>query len=150
MDLLCICLVLSVFSGTFGAILPVTDFAPVSVAPAGCTWNGTFYKEGASIHKSPCEPCQCGHDGHIFCAIVDCFFTPCVDSVHDPTKCCPVCPNGPNCQHKDGTIIKNGETYRPDSLTTCRCPDNHFGFGAAIAVCAHTAPFVQPGNRNIE
>jgi hypothetical protein len=32
--------------------------------------------------------------GRAQCAIADCFIVQCVDSYNDPTKCCPVCPNG--------------------------------------------------------
>ncbi|WAR00055.1 VWC2-like protein [Mya arenaria] len=93
---------------------------------------------GDSIRKSACEPCYCGHNGHINCAIVDCFFTLCVDSVHDPDHCCPQCPNGSNCMGPNNTIIKKGETYQPDPLTTCECPQNQFGFHANKAICAQS------------
>ncbi|XP_052770919.1 von Willebrand factor C domain-containing protein 2-like [Mya arenaria] len=91
-------------------------------APQGCTWNGTLYQVGDSIRKSPCQPCQCGQNGQIFCAIVDCFFTPCVDTVQDPNQCCLTYPNGNNYQGPDGTIVKQGEVYKPDAFTVCECP----------------------------
>ncbi|KAL4230644.1 von Willebrand factor C domain-containing protein 2-like [Mactra antiquata] len=103
---------------------------------ATCTYNGITYHSGESFQPSPCEHCYCPPGGHVACAIADCFFTPCVDAVHDPTKCCPQCPNGPNCRHTDGTIIKQGDVYHPDANTECRCADNHFGFGTDAALCA--------------
>jgi hypothetical protein len=86
--------ILCVLSAVVAACLAnTTPPQPVTVAP-GCVVNGVTYKAGERFHKSPCRPCYCSADGHINCAIVDCFFTPCVDAIHDPTKCCPVCPNG--------------------------------------------------------
>ena len=61
---------------------------------SGCVHNGVTYKLGESFQESPCSPCYCSNDGRVSCAIVDCFFTLCADAIHDPTKCCPVCPNG--------------------------------------------------------
>ncbi|XP_060572485.1 von Willebrand factor C domain-containing protein 2-like [Ruditapes philippinarum] len=100
-----------------------------------CVRDGKTYQIGQSFQPTPCEHCFCSADGRVVCAIADCFFTPCVDAVHDPTKCCPQCPNGENCQHSDGTIIKKGEVYNPDPNTSCMCPSS-FHFGPTQAVCA--------------
>ena len=68
------------------------------VAISSCVYNGKTYPEG-SFQESPCQPCHC-HAGHVSCAIVDCFFpAPCVDSIHHPDQCCPVCPNGKRTVH---------------------------------------------------
>ncbi|OWF36717.1 von Willebrand factor C domain-containing protein 2-like [Mizuhopecten yessoensis] len=61
---------------------------------ARCLVNGTYYSPGESFQRDPCSPCFCGDNGQTNCAIVDCFFTPCVNPVNDPTKCCPICPDG--------------------------------------------------------
>ena len=68
-----------------------TTLIPVT-APSTCMYNGKTYNEG-SFRPSPCEYCQC-HGGRAMCAIADCAPPACVDSVHHPDECCPVCPNG--------------------------------------------------------
>ncbi|KAL4230970.1 von Willebrand factor C domain-containing protein 2-like [Mactra antiquata] len=104
---------------------------------ATCDYNGVTYNAGESFQPSPCEHCFCSpQGGRAMCAIADCAMPPCVNPVHDPTKCCPTCPDGHNCRHSDGTIIKAGETYHPDQHTTCQCPTNTFGFGTVSALCA--------------
>ncbi|KAK7112333.1 hypothetical protein V1264_011804 [Littorina saxatilis] len=106
---------------------------------AGCMHDGKWYPEGGS-NNNPCMPCHC-YQGRMVCAIVDCFFTPCVDSVRDPTKCCPICPNGPNCRAPDGTVIPANGTVRLDADTTCKC-DSHGALGFMsmnAAVCSKTA-----------
>ncbi|XP_060575015.1 brorin-like isoform X2 [Ruditapes philippinarum] len=97
-----------------------------------CVRDGKTYQIGERFRPTPCEHCFCSADGHHMCAIVDCFFTPCVDAVHDPKKCCPQCPNGENCKHSDGTIIKKGEVYNPNPYTSCMCPPS-FDFGSTLA-----------------
>lgn len=48
----------------------------------------------------------------------------------------PISNLGENCQHPDGTLIKKGEVYHPDSHTVCKCPTTSFHFGAPVAMCA--------------
>lgn len=75
-------------------ICPLLNALSTPLTPVmGCMKDGKFYHEGAQFHPSPCEHCYC-NNGRVMCAIADCFMTPCVDAVHDPTKCCPTCPNG--------------------------------------------------------
>ncbi|KAK3088755.1 hypothetical protein FSP39_023368 [Pinctada imbricata] len=93
---------------------------PPHFTTSRCLHNGKTYQVG-SFQPSPCEHCQCTSTGRAFCAIADCFITPCVDSIHDPTKCCPVCPNGPNCRAPDGTIIKKGEKHTTADGSLCQC-----------------------------
>ncbi|KAK3088630.1 hypothetical protein FSP39_021499 [Pinctada imbricata] len=89
-------------------------------APATCEYNGKQYPVG-SFQPNPCQPCQCTSSGRAYCAVVDCFFTQCVDYVHDKNQCCPTCPNGRNCRAPDGTVIKYGQSYNPDPNTHCQC-----------------------------
>merc|ERR1712226_297275 len=105
MNSITLCLVLATCATcTLSQLLAVTQ------AP-GCTQHGHTYAVGESFQPSPCEHCFCSPSGQVACAITDCFFTMCVDAVHDPKHCCPTCPNGANCKHTDGTIIKKGTTY---------------------------------------
>lgn len=110
--------------------------AQTTTAPPGCLHNGTWYHVGQSFKTSPCIHCYCTSSKDTACAITDCTMPPCVDAVRDPAQCCPVCPNGRNCRHTDGTIIKQGEVYHPDPDTTCRCPTNTFGLHGSLALCA--------------
>lgn len=68
--------------------------AILATVPQECTYHGKTYPLGHSFHPSPCEHCTCTQMGRVMCAIADCFFTPCVNPIHDPNKCCPVCPDG--------------------------------------------------------
>ncbi|KAK3605871.1 hypothetical protein CHS0354_017776 [Potamilus streckersoni] len=109
---------------------------PTTTLPPGCVRDGKHYAVQQSFQPSPCEHCTCSLSGEVFCAIADCFITPCVDAVHDPTKCCPVCPNGPNCLIH-GQIVPAGQTVQVDN-SMCSCPDNlhlHFGIGAGLPAC---------------
>lgn len=78
--------------GAYSMTMPPTPPTFVTIQP-GCHRDGKFYKEGSSFKPSACEWCQCVQ-GRPRCLIADCFIVQCVDSYHDPTKCCPVCPNG--------------------------------------------------------
>ncbi|XP_064609617.1 brorin-like [Liolophura sinensis] len=74
------------------------------------------------FQPSPCEFCHCPEGGgEAFCAIADCFITPCVDFVRDPNQCCPTCPNGPNC-YVGEKIIPAEKDVKIDGMV-CRCPD---------------------------
>ncbi|XP_052721316.1 von Willebrand factor C domain-containing protein 2-like [Crassostrea angulata] len=101
-------------------------------------YHGNVYPVG-SFDPSPCEICQCSSCGQAYCAIVDCFSVGCVDAVHEPNQCCPVCPNGRNCKAPDGTIIKHGDTYST-AYMTCHCLQF-----STLAECAYKPPQpVQP------
>lgn len=90
-------LVPSILTVVYGStVLPMT-----ATAPNGCMHEGTHYNIGDSFQPSPCEHCYCTPDGNVACAIADCFFVPCVDAVHDPKQCCPVCPNGKHVLHTE-------------------------------------------------
>ncbi|KAL3870502.1 hypothetical protein ACJMK2_038557 [Sinanodonta woodiana] len=108
-----------------------------TTVPPGCVRDGKHYAVQESFQPSPCEHCMCTIHGEVACAIADCFITPCVDAVHDPTQCCPVCPNGPNCMIH-GKIVPAGQTVQVDN-SVCSCPDNlhlHFGIGAGLPLCS--------------
>ncbi|XP_052098796.1 kielin/chordin-like protein [Mytilus californianus] len=118
-------------------ILPLVyavDPLPSISVVSGCSKDGKLYKEGASFQPTPCEHCFC-NGGKVICAIADCFMPMCVDAVHDPTKCCSVCPNGRNC-YAGNTVIQGDKPVEINDHTTCHCP-TRFGFGmtALRAVC---------------
>ncbi|XP_046569636.1 von Willebrand factor C domain-containing protein 2-like [Haliotis rubra] len=119
----------------FFVVFCIGSLAPTAVslptAQPGCHVNGQYHPDGSSYQPSACKHCYCSN-GREVCAIADCFFTPCVDPVHDPKVCCPVCPNGSNCWASK-QIIPAGKDVQIDEHTTCRCPNP--GFGQKQAVC---------------
>ncbi|XP_062574847.1 von Willebrand factor C domain-containing protein 2-like [Saccostrea cucullata] len=129
-----VCLLASVFLVGQSQDLPV-----LATAASGCLYHGKHYPIGP-FKPSACEPCHCTSSGQAYCAIVDCFFGGCVDAVHDPDHCCPVCPNGRNCKAPDGTIIKHGETYSTADMT-CHCS---FGTRAECALKLEPIKIVDP------
>ena len=87
-----LCTLLGVAYGS--TIVPMTaTYIPVT-AVVGCTHEGKVYAIGEEVQPDPCTHCYCSDSGFMACAIADCFYSPCVDSVQDPDQCCPVCPNG--------------------------------------------------------
>ena len=72
----------------------VASVLPTATVIPECQHNGKTYAPFQSFNPSPCEHCMCSSNGRVACAIADCFFTPCVDAVHDPKRCCPICPHG--------------------------------------------------------
>jgi hypothetical protein len=99
----------------------VTERSVILIQP-GCHRNGKFYKEGSSFKPSPCEWCQCVQ-GRAQCAIADCFIVQCVDSYNDPTKCCPVCPNGKTVTKMGGVggiVMEYAPSSRPYNTVTER------------------------------
>ncbi|XP_071107459.1 von Willebrand factor C domain-containing protein 2-like [Haliotis cracherodii] len=104
-----------------GSLLPTAVSLPRGpTLQPGCHVNGQFHPEGSSYQPSACKHCFCSQ-GREVCAIADCFFTPCVDPVHKPDVCCPICPNGSNCWALQ-QIIPAGRDVKLDEHTTCRCP----------------------------
>ncbi|KAK6195228.1 hypothetical protein SNE40_000699 [Patella caerulea] len=103
-------------------LLPSVMSASIStpMAISMCEWNGHHFPPGAQYKPNDCTFCQCDN-GRAACAIADCFFTPCVDSVHKPGQCCNACPNGNNCYAK-GKIIPAGKEVPIDDFTFCTCP----------------------------
>jgi len=116
---------------------PSVDPPHLATLKPGCHYQGKWYNEGEG-NGDLCQPCHC-YSGRMACAIIDCFFQPCVDAVKDPQQCCPVCPNGSNCMAPDGTVIPaNGTVYRPDANTECSCGSGQH-FGPSKALCLHKA-----------
>ncbi|KAL4230971.1 von Willebrand factor C domain-containing protein 2-like [Mactra antiquata] len=107
----------------------------LSLLSKGCLHEGQVYSSGEKFQTSPCVHCVCDPSGQVLCLAGACVMPPCVDAVNDPDQCCPVCPNGENCRHSDGTIIRKGEVYNPDTKTTCMCPNNDFLFSTHSAIC---------------
>lgn len=67
----------------------------------GCDVGGQQYEVGEEVPDEsgdPCVRCFCEDDGRVACAMTQCDWVRCVDSVRPEGACCPVCPNGEyNC-----------------------------------------------------
>ncbi|XP_046560518.1 von Willebrand factor C domain-containing protein 2-like isoform X2 [Haliotis rubra] len=130
-----------VSSAIFLALVVYSESAslPVVAAAAGqCVYQNKTYMVGEKT-DSACMPCECTQSGRMACLVIDCFFPfPCVDAVQKPGQCCLSCPNGRNCKYGDH-IIKEGEVYKPDANTECKCNKQLFGPDALKAVCTKSA-----------
>ncbi|ESO92844.1 hypothetical protein LOTGIDRAFT_162320 [Lottia gigantea] len=116
-----------VFMLPFVAILA----AKLTVQPIHmCEYQGHKFPIGSEYRPTDCTTCRCESSGRPSCLIADCFFVPCVDSVHIPGQCCNHCPTGNNCYALNGKIIKAGSEIKIDDNTFCTCP----------------APWVRPNN----
>ncbi|GFO22954.1 von Willebrand factor c domain-containing 2-like protein [Plakobranchus ocellatus] len=61
--------------------------------------DGKVYKQGEVIRNEPCVRCYCPlGGGEPVCDVTACPLSECVDPKEVPGLCCPICPNGPNCQ----------------------------------------------------
>ena len=62
---------------------------------APCEHRGRLHQHGAHWDPSSCSHCQCVN-GFPACYAIECFpaVSKCVDPVHVPGICCPVCPRG--------------------------------------------------------
>jgi hypothetical protein len=67
---------------------------------SGCRHtDGHIFQQGEVIRNEACVRCYCPlGGGNPVCDVTSCPMSQCVDPVHVPGVCCPVCPNGPNCQ----------------------------------------------------
>ncbi|XP_070183665.1 brorin-like isoform X2 [Littorina saxatilis] len=101
-----------------GTTTTTPNIAVVTSRP-GCYYDSGRYKHGDKWEPNACTTCQCMLDRTI-CYAVDCFFAECVDFEYVPGKCCPMCPNGPNCS-LNGTIVSVGEEVQTGPSTTCTC-----------------------------
>nr|XP_022328347.1 von Willebrand factor C domain-containing protein 2-like [Crassostrea virginica] len=91
-----------------------------------CLYDGTVYPKG-SFKPSLCKECICSENGDVQCTDIECFIYPCVDKVHKPGDCCPMCPNGQNCKAPDGTVIRFGEEYVMSENVVCVCDKDQWG-----------------------
>ncbi|CAB1317520.1 unnamed protein product [Coregonus sp. 'balchen'] len=92
-----------------------------------------------------CEKIGCEYrgvvDGIARCLVADCAPPPCVNPIYNKGKCCPECPEGPNC-YVDSTrsqVIPGGEPVWVDSCTKCRCHDSGdagYWEGNRLATCS--------------
>lgn len=55
-----------------------------------CVHENTTYKSGNEWKLDSCRKCKCV-SGHIECTEMVCPQV-CMDAIHEPGKCCPVCP----------------------------------------------------------
>ena len=74
-------------------ILLSAKVAKYSPPTLHCLHNGQVYPLG-NFQPSVCAHCHCDDLGHVTCAPELCPPPRCVDFIKDPSKCCPVCPNG--------------------------------------------------------
>lgn len=76
------------------SLIAVACTLPTDLVPTHqCLYNGQLYPPGA-FQPSVCVHCQCSSTEQVTCAPQFCLPPICVDVVKDPSKCCPVCPNG--------------------------------------------------------
>nr|XP_011427212.2 von Willebrand factor C domain-containing protein 2-like [Crassostrea gigas] len=117
------------YSKVLLSLFAVACALPTDLVPTPqCLYNGHIYPPG-TFQPSVCVHCQCSSTGQVTCAPQFCPPPICVDAVKDPSKCCPVCPNGRNCRISgDGTVVKFGENYF-DGSQECHCP-SHGSFEA--------------------
>uniref|UniRef100_A0A4W5PS02 VWFC domain-containing protein n=1 Tax=Hucho hucho TaxID=62062 RepID=A0A4W5PS02_9TELE len=107
----------------------------------GCEYRREVYELGQKFQPSECEQCTCDSNGISRCLVADCAPLPCVNPVYTNGKCCPECPEGPNC-YVDLTrsqVIPGGESVWVDSCTKCRCHDSGdagYWEGNRLATCA--------------
>ena len=84
-------------------ILASAKVAKYSPPTLHCLHNGQVYPLG-NFQPSVCAHCHCDDLGHVTCAPEFCPPPRCVDVIKDPSKCCPVCPNGMG--FKDNAIVQ--------------------------------------------
>ncbi|XP_059165901.1 cysteine-rich motor neuron 1 protein-like [Physella acuta] len=61
--------------------------------------DGKLFHQGEVIRNEACVRCYCPFGGgNPVCDVTSCPLSQCVDPVSVPGVCCPICPNGPNCQ----------------------------------------------------
>merc|ERR1712154_120619 len=126
------------FALALGAIPPVRQT---------CTWGGHTFQPGETYSPDPCTNCTCEGHGRPMCAMMACMMPACVDAVHDPTMCCPVCPNGENCRGPNGEVIPAGKDVNVGHGVTCRCADSNHGFMASGSDAMCTLPGPVPGRK---
>ncbi|XP_046560516.1 von Willebrand factor C domain-containing protein 2-like [Haliotis rubra] len=125
-----------VSSAIFLALVVYSESASLPVVAAAvdkCVYQNKTYMVGEKT-DDPCTPCLCEQTGRMACLQIDCRYAPCVDAVQKPGNCCPSCPNGMNCKYGDH-IIKEGDVYKPDANTVCKCNKQIFDFNDLKAVC---------------
>uniref|UniRef100_W5NEV9 Kielin cysteine rich BMP regulator n=1 Tax=Lepisosteus oculatus TaxID=7918 RepID=W5NEV9_LEPOC len=85
----------------------------------GCVYNGREYDEGSTWFASttPCMSCMCV-DGVTTCSDIRCVSS-CVNEVHVPGECCPVCAD---CVFGD-RVYGPGDSFHPsdDPCEICTC-----------------------------
>ncbi|XP_059149073.1 kielin/chordin-like protein [Physella acuta] len=91
----------------------------------------------------PCMHCWC-YEGEYQCAVPGCLRPRCVDSVSDPKYCCPVCPNGDNCE-MNGNIIPSGQTVTIKDVGQCYCVVDEYD-GLRPECVPVTPPMTTPYN----
>uniref|UniRef100_A0A8C9W1R2 Kielin cysteine rich BMP regulator n=1 Tax=Scleropages formosus TaxID=113540 RepID=A0A8C9W1R2_SCLFO len=122
----------------------------------GCIYNGVARDEGSTwfADAMPCMSCMCV-DGVTTCSEVHCV-SPCLNQVHIPGECCPVCADciydnhvyGPGdsfhlsndpCQVCTCEVMFNGEQhlrcYRKQCPSLVDCPKNNIIFSGPDPCC---------------
>lgn len=87
--------------------------------------------------EGPCLKCRCAthfNPPKYECAVTECMRGQCVDGHIPPGECCPVCPNGRNCD-ANGQIIPFGQTVTMDNGDQCYCANIDGRWGELEAVC---------------
>ncbi|GFR91926.1 brorin-like protein [Elysia marginata] len=98
--------------------------------------DGKVYKRGAVIRNEPCVRCYCPlGGGEPVCDVTSCPLSQCVDPVHIQGVCCPVCPNGPNCQIGLLTLPINKTVEVEGATCTCERFTDQDGKTRVLARC---------------
>lgn len=103
----------------------------------GCRHSdGKIYKQGEVIRNEPCVRCYCPiGGGEPVCDVTSCPSTQCVDPVKVKGVCCPVCPNGPNCQIGLLTLPLNQTVEVEGANCTCEEFTDQDGKRRVLARC---------------
>ncbi|BFZ09047.1 hypothetical protein BsWGS_12085 [Bradybaena similaris] len=113
----------------------------ISTTPAGCWDNGTFYKPGDYIYKTPCNFKQCTDSGIAygdeFCDTGD----KC-NRHKPPTECCPACQASPSGEWSpaEGSTL---ETPDIPTTTPAGCWDNGKFYKPGDYISQHPCYFAQ-------
>nr|KAI8738336.1 von Willebrand factor C domain-containing protein 2-like [Biomphalaria glabrata] len=94
---------------------------------------GETCKDALKPPTHPCISCPECVQGNWVCYTRECP-DECVDALVLSDQCCPVCPNGPNCQHAD-VIIPYGQVVTLATGMQCSCRKSEWGWGGLEAFC---------------
>ncbi|XP_051786187.1 kielin/chordin-like protein isoform X2 [Erpetoichthys calabaricus] len=134
----------------------VTDLGSCCPRCKGCVYNLREYLDGSSWFASttPCMSCMCV-EGVTTCSEIHCVL-PCVNQIHVPGECCPVCADcvynnhvyGPHesfqpaddpCEICTCEVMPDGEQhlrcYRKQCPSLVDCPKSHIHFPSPDQCC---------------
>ncbi|CAL1542787.1 unnamed protein product [Lymnaea stagnalis] len=130
-------------SSEMSAVSSVTELQD-ELSPATSAGSGTTPTEAPNAcqgltkpQEGPCLKCRCVSDTaqpKYECTVTECMRGQCVDGHTPPGECCPVCPNGRNCD-ANGQVIPFGPVVELDNGDQCYCANVQGRWGELEAVC---------------